>query len=445
MKDKSNPLYYPDCDQGSVETLHLPLDESSHMDEKVLLNEAKIKAVYPLYNCKCICSHCCSCGKVTKLRSDRSIEQRKCCKTCTICNCCKRINKTYVIFGFIFCAIGALICYIFMEQLMEDVIKSQLALKDGSERFNSWTRGEPPITYNIYVFNITNEKSFMKGARPRLKEVGPYVYEVHERKQDIKFENKDILTFTPNADFKFVPSLSTGSEDDIVTTLNVPLVNAGVEAKGRVVLENVIKIASKIHNFKSIQRLTVGELLWGHQSGILNWARKFKDIPYPYEMFGLMAGKNNTPQKNYTIFTGASDISETQQVILYDGKPNVGVWGPNSCDEIKGNLVGAFPPGIMKTETLQIFTGQLCRSLPLIYDKNVTNSGLDAYRFVPPPNTFSYGAANPSNNCFCQNKRCPPNGVYDVRSCYFGAAIAFSFPHFYQGDPTLRHVVRGLR
>jgi hypothetical protein len=40
-----------------------------------------------------------------------------------------------------------------------------------------WSNFPDPVGFNVYIFNVTNPMEIQKGAKPVLREVGPYVYE----------------------------------------------------------------------------------------------------------------------------------------------------------------------------------------------------------------------------------------------------------------------------
>jgi hypothetical protein len=61
------------------------------------------------------------------------------------------------------------------------------------------------------------------------------------------------------------------------------------------------------------------------------------------------------------------------------------------------------------TVIFQRFTGEV---------KNVL--GLEAYRFGFPNNSLDNGKVIPENKCFCRNGNCLPEGIIDVRDCYYG-------------------------
>ena len=71
--------------------------------------------------------------------------------------------------------------------LFENVLKSnccvfihilqEIPLKEGSKIVEVWKK--PPINpyLKLYFFNVTNPRRFLKGAKPILREIGPFVYQ----------------------------------------------------------------------------------------------------------------------------------------------------------------------------------------------------------------------------------------------------------------------------
>ena len=53
----------------------------------------------------------------------------------------------------------------------------QIPLREGTDITEVWR--QPPVRplLKIYFFNVTNPRRFLRGAKPRLQEVGPFVYE----------------------------------------------------------------------------------------------------------------------------------------------------------------------------------------------------------------------------------------------------------------------------
>lgn len=49
-------------------------------------------------------------------------------------------------------------------------------IADGSEQYKRFVQLPQPLTFKVYIFNVTNPYSVQQGAIPIVKEIGPYVY-----------------------------------------------------------------------------------------------------------------------------------------------------------------------------------------------------------------------------------------------------------------------------
>lgn len=45
-----------------------------------------------------------------------------------------------------------------------------------SKMFEKWQKLPMPLTFKVYIFNISNPEEVFVGEKPRLQEIGPYVY-----------------------------------------------------------------------------------------------------------------------------------------------------------------------------------------------------------------------------------------------------------------------------
>lgn len=135
------------------------------------------------------------------------------------------------------------------------------------------------------------------------------------------------------------------------------------------------------------------------------------------------------------------------EILTVDGKDKLSFWKTEECNKISGTDGSVFHPGISDADTLNIFNKDLCRSLPLVYEKSVNVNGIPAFRFTPPENVFGTPDENSYNQCFCER---PDNcmgtsGLFNLSKCQFDSPIALSWPHFYQADPKLLDAVIGLK
>lgn len=119
---------------------------------------------------------------------------------------------------------GILVVLLF-RSFVQGLIMSEIPLLPGSKVTKAWI--DPPVRplLRLYFFNTTNPAGFLRGQKPRLQEVGPYVYEEEWHKVEVKWsEEKDRVKYKLKKTFRFRADLSGGrTEEDRVTVPNVPL------------------------------------------------------------------------------------------------------------------------------------------------------------------------------------------------------------------------------
>ncbi|VVD05292.1 unnamed protein product [Leptidea sinapis] len=96
------------------------------------------------------------------------------------------------------------------------------------------------------------------------------------------------------------------------------------------------------------------------------------------------------------------------------------------------------PHNLTEDTQLEIFMGDLCRTVYFNYTETGNLNGLTYLKYSMNENTF-----DTSNTCFC-NGDCAWSGVMNVSACRYGAPAFLSLPHFLHGDPELLTMVNGL-
>ena len=77
------------------------------------------------------------------------------------------------------------------------------------------------------------------------------------------------------------------------------------------------------------------------------------------------------------MFTGR-DSPKTYGIIdNWNGINRMDFWKTDECNSIKGTDGTAFPPGLSTSTVLHLFQPDLCRSIPLVYKKDVVRSGIE--------------------------------------------------------------------
>ncbi|KAF5284247.1 hypothetical protein FQR65_LT00247 [Abscondita terminalis] len=349
----------------------------------------------------------------------------------------------------LFILLGIIVAIFFMTWV-KLVINHQIVLKSGSQTFGWWAK--PPVTprISIYIYNVTNADEFLNnGSKPIVDEIGPYVYKETWERKNIRFNDNSTVTYNLQKIYVFDDELSAGSEDDVVVVPNIPMLSATSQSKHaarflRLAMASIMDILK----IKPFVEVSVGQLLWGYEDPLLKLAKDVvpKEQKLPYEEFGLMYNKNGTSKDNVTVFTGASDITKFGLIDTFNGETHLTHWTNEQCNSLSASDGSIFPPGMTKNTTLYIFDKDLCRRLPLKFQKEIERADrVPAYRFSPSKNVFRSATEEPENMCFCPHgPPCSPSGFFNVSLCQFDSPVLLSFPHFYLAEDSYRTALEGI-
>lgn len=125
-------------------------------------------------------------------------------------------------------------------------------------------------------------------------------------------------------------------------------------------------------------------------------------------------------------------------------------WSTEKCNTITDATDGTIfsPKAIRNKKTVRFFTPDMCRALPLQFQKEVKilNGKIPAYHYTMPLDVYDSPDKTPGNQCFCNLDlgECPRQGIFNATSCFFGAPLFYSLPHFYNADPIFSEDVLGL-
>ncbi|MCI4386875.1 hypothetical protein PGIGA_G00067810 [Pangasianodon gigas] len=329
---------------------------------------------------------------------------------------------------------------------IEEKLKREITLTEGSKVFQTWKNPPPPVFMEFFFFNVTNPDEFMAGQKPRLTHMGPYTYREYRPKANVTFvENgTKVSALTPKT-FVFVPEMSAGDPNvDLVTTVNIPAVAVMNKLK-----DVSFWVRSGISMFMSSIKTTmfmthtVDELLWGFKDPLLSRLRAAR--PEVDENFGLMLYKNGSNDGEFVYYTGENNYLDYGRIDTWKGEKMMSFWATNQSNMINGTDGSAFHPFLTKEERLNVFTADLCRSIYMLFEKEVMVKGIPAYRYTPPRAVLASGKNNPENEGFCLEKdKCLDDGVLNVAVCRKGAPVIVSFPHFYLADKKYVDAIEGV-
>ncbi|XP_030197998.1 platelet glycoprotein 4 [Gadus morhua] len=350
--------------------------------------------------------------------------------------CCNR--RCGLLAGAVFGAALAILGGILIpvgDQIIQSTVEKEAVIVPGTTAYENWISSAAFVYRQMWLFDVQNALDVVElGATPIVKERGPYTYKVrYLAKSNITAHNDAVSFLLPNGAI-FEPDMSVGSEDDLVTTLNLAVAGAYslVPKNLHFFLDHIIK-STKSSLF---QRRSVREILWGYQDPIL---KDILGVFYPY---------NGTFDGYYTVNTGQDDISRVAMIERWQGESKLSFWNDTYCDTLNGTDASSFPPFVDKNKPIYFFSSDICRSVSSTFRETQDLWGIEVYRYVLPPSTFASPSINPDNKCFCTEKlvsrNCSMAGVLDVGPCRGGAPVYISLPHFLHGSDYLRQDVLGL-
>ena len=355
-------------------------------------------------------------------------------------------------------AIGILILGIFLILEITSVpvdtdILKRTPLKPGTAEWNRWLNRT--ATWSVYFFNTTNPDQVALGEKPKLKEFGPYVYEVTETKISAKYDaENETVSFATSTIVKFLPSQSTGSEYDEFLLPNMPLIHLT-----RVGYDEEVQKALRAHpQEKQFMTMNVAEILYtGKHSPLLKTFYKGTPVLSRFHMIEMLRLDGFYSQNNATseVQTGnVHSLEDIGKITRWIGKDKIPQWD-GACGKIKGTDGTIFQPHVNKDQDYFVYFSHFLRSVYFQYNKETSTEDISGRRYDLPQQLLEYPGVSDENLCFCKapdqaarpfgpvpKVDCPYNGTLSFRSSA-AVDISLSFPHFLHGDPKLHTMVEG--
>lgn len=92
---------------------------------------------------------------------------------------------------------------------------------------------------------------------------------------------------------------------------------------------------------------------------------------------GFFMQKNGSAADGeFTVFTGRDSMTNYAFIDSWNGISSLPWWKTDKCNEIVGTDGTAFPPDLAHNTTLYLYNPDLCRSLPLVFQKEVLHHGV---------------------------------------------------------------------
>ncbi|XP_061656345.1 scavenger receptor class B member 1 isoform X2 [Phyllopteryx taeniolatus] len=358
------------------------------------------------------------------------------------------VDKSKVALGFMMAGVlmalsGVILIFVGRAVMNDQIVKNTVIDPKNEVSYTMWKDIPVPFYMSVYFFNILNPKEVLNGEKPMLEQRGPYVYRKQCQKDNITFHPNNTVTYREYRRYFFEPSMSAGNESDVVTIPNMLVLGAAV------MMENLpfavrLMISATFKAFKEGPFLTktVGELMWGYESGLVDFLNKYLPGMLPSSgKFGLFSEFNNSDTGLFTIFTGRDDIRNVHKVNSWNGLTKLDYWRTPQCNMINGTAGQMWPPFLTPRSTLPFYSPDACRSMELVYQRPGSMKGIPLYRYVAPKTLFANGSDYAPNEGFCP---CRQSGLLNVSSCRQNSPVFISHPHFFNADPVLLDFVHGL-
>nr|XP_022900227.1 sensory neuron membrane protein 2-like [Onthophagus taurus] len=376
--------------------------------------------------------------------------------------CCNITLLVLGIFGLVLVVLGPILGYVVFPPIVDDEIIESVRLEEGLEQFDRWVTTPVPFSFKVYIFNVENPDDILRGSKPILKELGPYVYKQHRKKDVLNVNTEtDTLEYTQNLEFEFDADASEGTENDDVTVLNVALqgvLQIGEDAASLTlnrVWNKMFQDSPSIFHTIKVKNLLFDGYKFCIPSDMVgveyNIARSAcKDVRTQAEssptlvvdsdnaiVFSFFKHKSVNADGPYIINAGNNDVHQIGAIQSWNGVEYISSWneiGENTCNKIRGRDSSIYPPFNNDTSEFEIFNSDICKIVKLRTKYSSSYEGIDGNVAKLETNTFT----NVGNgDCYCTKGtkdlngeyECFPEGFADMRTCT-GAPVVVSFPHF---------------
>jgi hypothetical protein len=346
------------------------------------------------------------------------------------------------------------------QRILSAAIGRIFRLEPGTDFYENWMHPDEPMKFNMYVFNLTNEKEFMAGdEKANLQEIGPYVYTLKVGRT-IHAMNEKNMTYTNNRNFMFRPELSNGldAETDLVYHINLPKLL--MKASGAFV-NGIFDFLAEVEIFSDAAELvdqhTVHEYLWGYDYDMLEVVQSFDETKS--SKFGMMEDQNGTVSQEtllpeplsyfapkYTVLTGKTNPSDLLKLVSFNGEKQLGCWKDSDTGKLNVTDIEQVSPGKVNADFVEVFREEAFITTKLFYKGSYESPHGENW---PIPVRRYEQRRESLDGKYCANGMCDfvSSGVVDVSACRpmpLKFPLLWSSPHFYNADPDFRNNYTGL-
>ncbi|XP_046660020.1 scavenger receptor class B member 1 isoform X1 [Homalodisca vitripennis] len=332
---------------------------------------------------------------------------------------------------------------------LDYLVLKNLRLWNGTLSYHYWQKPGVLRLTKVFIFNVTNPEGFLnQGEKPRLEEIGPFVYREDMEKINIRFHDNGTVSFQHHKILEFVPELSVDKNLKIVVP-NIPLLTltSGSNELSRLLQTSLSVVLRFMGGMTPFKTVSADELVFGYDDPLTSLANRFYPRgKRPPRKMGLFLGRNGTLDDVATINTGHRGMEYFGIMDKLNGMDHLPYWNDAPCNNINASEGSLFPPrAVTGSDVVNVYDKDLCRVWPLRHRYEMSEGGITVGYYTPDDNIFRNGDEYPDNKCYCPgSEECPVDGLQNISPCQFDAPVYLSLPHFYKADPSLSEPFEGL-
>uniref|UniRef100_A0A1A9ULV3 Sensory neuron membrane protein 2 n=1 Tax=Glossina austeni TaxID=7395 RepID=A0A1A9ULV3_GLOAU len=153
------------------------------------------------------------------------------------------------IVGILLSALGAYCGWFYFPTMIHQKVEENVIITDGSEQYKRFVQLPQPLSFKVYVFNVTNSHKIQLGAIPIVKEIGPYIYKQFRTKRVQHFSRDGSkITYVQDQLYIFDEEASAPlRESDNIVVLNMHM-NAFLQVFEKEITDILQGFANRINH-----------------------------------------------------------------------------------------------------------------------------------------------------------------------------------------------------
>ncbi|BFF95493.1 protein peste [Drosophila madeirensis] len=366
----------------------------------------------------------------------------------------QRILRTSVagllLFSFSLCSV------LYLESIERWVLEWFMVLRPNALITSLWESPSMDIHVDLYMFNWTNSEHINNHTvKPHFQEFGPYRFKETMQKVNVVWHNENsTVSYKRRSRFYFDEAASAGRLTDPMVAPNLLIV--GIYQKMlnwspmlRTLMLMTLNLYGKEKETSMVR--PAGDWMFnGFDTPLLKMSKMvpsnlMPELDFPYEKIGYAYPRNGSMEiyGHHNVHTGRQDFNKLGQIARWRYN-NVTDSSPR-C-RLKGSAGEFHPIPLVKGRNISYFLPDICRELEVDYVGTTIFEGVLGYVYKGSARNVANGTDNPQNSCYCQdNCQEVRSGLLNISSCWYGAPVFASYPHFYQADSYYVDHVDGMK